>query len=212
MNIISKLFDFIIHIDKYLGSIIQNYGTFSYLILFLIIFLETGLVITPFLPGDSLIFVAGTLAAKNSINVYLLFLILITAAILGDTFNYWIGNYFGENVFSKSRFFKKEYLDKTKEFYNKYGGKTIILARFIPIIRTFAPFVAGIGKMKYARFLSFNIIGGIGWVGIFLFGGYFFGNLKFVQDNLSLVVLAIILISFIPPIIEVIKRKTNKLV
>ncbi|MBI2499617.1 DedA family protein [Candidatus Woesearchaeota archaeon] len=210
MNIISKLFDFIMHIDKYLGSIIQNYGTFSYFILFLIIFLETGLVITPFLPGDSLIFVAGTFAAKNVINVYLLFLILIVAAILGDTFNYWIGNYFGENVFSKSRFFKKEYLDKTKEFYDKYGGKTIILARFIPIIRTFAPFVAGIGKMNYFRFLVFNISGGVFWVALFLFGGYFFGNIKFVQDNLSLVVLAIILLSLIPPIIEFLKRRKTR--
>ena len=209
MNIISRLFDFIIHIDKYLGSIIQNYGTFSYLILFLIIFLETGLVITPFLPGDSLIFVAGTFAAKNVINVYLLFLILITAAILGDTFNYWIGNYFGENIFSKSRFFKKEYLDKTKEFYNKHGGKTIIMARFIPIIRTFAPFVAGIGKMNYFKFLVFNISGGIGWVGLFLFGGYFFGNIKFVQDNLSFIVLAIILVSLVPPIIEVLRNRKN---
>mgnify|MGYP001564533224 FL=1 len=209
MNIISRLFDFIIHIDKYLGSIIQNYGTFSYLILFLIIFLETGLVITPFLPGDSLIFVAGTFAAKNVINVYLLFLILITAAILGDTFNYWIGKYFGENIFSKSRFFKKEYLDKTKEFYNKHGGKTIIIARFIPIIRTFAPFVAGIGKMNYFKFLVYNISGGIGWVGLFLFGGYFFGNIKFVQDNLSFIVLAIILVSLVPPIIEVLRNRKN---
>ena len=212
MNVVLKLFDFIIHIDKYLGSIIQNYGIFSYLMLFLIIFLETGLVITPFLPGDSLIFVSGTFAAKNLINVYLLFLVLIIAAILGDTVNYWIGNYFGENVFIKSKFFKKEYLDKTKEFYNKYGGKTIIIARFIPIIRTFAPFVAGVGKMEYLKFLSFNVIGGVGWVGIFLFGGYFFGNIKFVQDNLSLVVLAIIIVSLIPPVIEVLKRrKTNVL-
>jgi len=212
MNVVLKLFDFIIHIDKYLGSIIQNYGIFSYLMLFLIIFLETGLVITPFLPGDSLIFVSGTFAAKNLINVYLLFLVLIIGAILGDTLNYWIGNYFGENVFIKSKFFKKEYLDKTKEFYNKYGGKTIIIARFIPIIRTFAPFVAGVGKMEYLKFLSFNVIGGVGWVGIFLFGGYFFGNIKFVQDNLSLVVLAIIIVSLIPPVIEVLKRrKTNVL-
>ena len=207
MNVVLKLFDFIIHIDKYLGSIIQNYGIFSYLMLFLIIFLETGLVITPFLPGDSLIFVSGTFAAKNLINVYLLFLVLIIAAILGDTVNYWIGNYFGENVFIKSKFFKKEYLDKTKEFYNKYGGKTIIIARFIPIIRTFAPFVAGVGKMEYLKFLSFNVIGGVGWVGIFLFGGYFFGGISFVQENLSTIVLIIIFVSLIPAVFEFVKKR-----
>ena len=207
MNVVLKLFDFIIHIDKYLGSIIQNYGIFSYLMLFLIIFLETGLVITPFLPGDSLIFVSGTFAAKNLINVYLLFLVLIIGAILGDTLNYWIGNYFGENVFIKSKFFKKEYLDKTKEFYNKYGGKTIIIARFIPIIRTFAPFVAGVGKMEYLKFLSFNVIGGVGWVGIFLFGGYFFGGISFVQENLSTIVLIIIFVSLIPAILEFVKKR-----
>ncbi len=209
MTLIKNLIDFVLHIDKYIGIIIQNYGIAAYAILFAIIFLETGLVITPFLPGDSLIFVSGTFAAKAVINVFLLFLVLVIAAILGDTLNYWIGNYFGENVFSKSKFFKKEYLEKTKEFYDRYGGKTIIYARFIPIIRTFAPFVAGVAKMNYFRFLSFNIIGGVAWVSIFLFGGYYFGGIPFVQKNLSIIVLIIIFVSLIPPIIEVFRKKKN---
>ncbi|MEK6935060.1 MAG: DedA family protein [Nanoarchaeota archaeon] len=207
MGIITRGLDIILHLDKYVSFIIQNYGVFTYIILFFVIFLETGLVITPFLPGDSLLFVSGAFAASGVINVFILFLILAIAAILGDTFNYWIGNYFGEKVFVKSRFFRKEYLEKTKNFYEKYGGKTIIIARFIPIVRTFAPFVAGVGKMDYLKFLSFNIIGGIGWVGLFLFGGYYFGAIPFVQENLSVIVLLIIFISLLPVIFEFIKEK-----
>lgn len=205
--IIKNIFDFILHIDKYLGIIIQNYGAFSYLLLFLVIFCETGLVITPFLPGDSLIFITGTFAAKGTINVTLLFFILAAAAILGNTTNYWIGNYFGEKVFAKNPLFRKDYLERTKEFYRKYGGIVIIISRFMPIIRTFAPFVAGIGKMKYVKFQFFNIIGGTLWVALFLFGGYFFGGIPFVQKNLSVIIYAIIVISFIPPVIEVLRRR-----
>ncbi len=205
---LNSIVDFILHIDKYLDILIQSYGTLVYVILFLIIFVETGLVIMPFLPGDSLLFVAGTLAAADSLNVYMLFLILSIAAILGDTINYWIGSYFGEKIFTK--FIRKEYLDKTKLFYEKYGKKTIIFARFIPIIRTFAPFVAGVGKMDYAIFLSYNIIGGISWVAIFIFAGFFFGNIPFVKDNLAVIILAIIIISIIPPTIEYLRHKIGK--
>lgn len=206
MSITGKVIDIVLHVDKYLNIIVQNYGIATYFILFLIIFLETGVVVTPFLPGDSLIFVAGTIAAKNLLNVYVLFILISIAAILGDTLNYWIGNYFGDKI-SNSKWVKKKYLDRTNRFYEKHGGKTIILARFIPIIRTFAPFVAGIGKMSYSRFVSFNVVGGIAWVGIFLFGGYFFGNIPFVQDNLALVILVIILASFVPPLFEYLRQK-----
>ncbi len=205
-----ELIDFVLHIDRYIEVIIQNYGTAAYFILFLIIFCETGLVITPFLPGDSLLFVTGAFAAKGALNVGLLFFILVFAAVLGDTLNYSIGNYFGEKIFANSRFFRREYLEKTKEFYRKYGGKTIIVARFLPIIRTFAPFVAGIGKMNYVRFLSFNVIGGILWVGLFLFSGYYFGRIPFVERNLTLFILIIILTSLIPPFVEYIKKRTKR--
>jgi membrane-associated protein len=174
----------------------------------MIIFLETGLVVTPFLPGDSLIFAAGTFAGLGSLNVVLLFFLLSAAAIIGDTVNYWIGHYVGPRAFSgEIRFLKREYLDRTHEFYERHGGKTIILARFIPIIRTFAPFVAGIGAMTYGHFIAYNVIGGILWVALFVFGGYFFGNLKFVQDNFSLVVLAIIFISVLPGVVEFLKER-----
>lgn len=200
--------DFFIHLDKYLGAAIQNYGTIVYAILFLIIFCETGLVIFPILPGDSLIFAAGTFAAIGSLNIVLIFSLMSIAAIIGDTVNYWIGHYAGTKVFrKKSRWLKKEYLERTKAFYRKYGGETIIIARFIPIIRTFAPFVAGIGKMSYKKFLAYNAIGGILWVGLFSFGGYYFGTLPFVKNNFSLVILAIILISMLPGVIEYIKHR-----
>lgn len=208
MALITNLIDFVLHVDKHIGILIANYGFLSYFILFLVIFCETGLVITPFLPGDSLIFVAGAFAAKGAFSVFLLFFILAFAAILGDSVNYWIGNYFGEKAFSNSRFFKKEYLDKTKEFYRKHGGKTIIYARFIPIIRTFAPFVAGVGKMDYRRFLGFNVVGGIVWVALFAFGGFFFGGISAVENNMTLVIFLIILASITPPIWHYIKHKT----
>ena len=208
MEIISNLVDFILHLDVHLNSIIQNFGIWTYLILFLIIFLETGIVVTPFLPGDSLLFAAGTFAALGSLNPIALFLILTAAAILGDTVNYWIGHYIGPRAFSGNiRFLKKEYLDRTHGFYEKHGGKTIILARFIPIIRTFAPFVAGIGAMTYSRFFFFNVIGAVAWVGLFVFGGYYFGNLQFVRDNFTIVILAIIVISVLPGVFEFAREK-----
>jgi len=209
MSLLKNLIDFILHVDKYLGILIQNYGMGIYFILFLIVFLETGLVLTPFLPGDSLIFIAGTYAANKALNVFILFLIFTFAAILGDTLNYWIGSYFGEKVFSRSRFFKQEYLDKTKEFYNKHGGKTIIMARFMPIIRTFAPFVAGIGKMNYYRFLFYNIIGGLLWILVFLFGGYYFGRIPLIKENLTIVTYIIVVLSILPLIWHLIKRKNK---
>ncbi len=213
MQIVSELVDFILHLDVHLNAIIQNFGIWTYLILFLIIFLETGVVVTPFLPGDSLLFAAGSLAARGSLNVWVLFVTLTLAAILGDTLNYWIGHYIGPRAFSGNvRFLKKEYLDRTHGFYERHGGKTIILARFIPIIRTFAPFVAGIGAMEYPRFFFFNVTGAILWVALFTFGGYFFGNLAFVQDNFTIVILAIIVISVLPGVFEFLrdKYKTRK--
>ena len=212
MELLKKLFDFVMHLDIHLRALIQTYGLWTYFILFVVIFCETGLVVTPFLPGDSLIFAAGTFAAAKALNVWLLFLILSAAAVIGDTANYWIGKIVGPKVFhkEKTRFFKKEYLDRTHEFYEKYGAKTIIIARFVPIIRTFAPFVAGIGKMTYGKFLSYNVIGGVGWVAIFTFGGYFFGNIPFVKKNFSIVIIAIILISLVPAVLEVLKHRKKK--
>ncbi len=210
MEIITYLIDLFLHLDKHLSSVIQSYGTWTYALLFFIIFLETGLVVTPFLPGDSLIFAAGTFAGLGSLHVGVLFLLLCTAAILGDTANYWIGHFIGPRAFSgEIRFLKKEYLERTHAFYEKHGGKTIILARFIPIIRTFAPLVAGIGAMSYGHFIAYNVIGGVAWVALFTFGGYFFGNLKFVQENFSFVVLAIIIISILPGVIEFFKERNR---
>lgn len=205
---IKTIIDFILHIDKYLYVLIQDYGTWVYLVMFVVVFIETGLVVMPFLPGDSLLFVSGTFAAAGSLNVYILFIILSIAAIIGDTVNYWLGKYFGEKVFS--RFINKKYIEKTKHFYEKHGKKTIVLARFVPIIRTFAPFIAGIGKMNYITFLSYNIIGGISWVGLFIFAGYLFGNLTFVKENLTLITLAIIFVSLIPAIVEYFRTKAKK--
>jgi membrane-associated protein len=210
MDLLLTFIDLFIHLDEHLNTVILTYGTWTYMLLFLIIFMETGLVVTPFLPGDSLLFAAGTFAGLGSLNVFLLFALLSGAAILGDTVNYWIGHYIGPRAFSGNiRFLKKEYLIRTHEFYEKHGGKTIILARFIPIIRTFAPFVAGIGEMTYGRFISYNVIGGVAWVALFTFGGYFFGNLTFVQNNFTFVVLAIILISVMPAVIEFIKERVR---
>jgi membrane-associated protein len=204
MEFIKYLVDLFLHLDKHLNEIIQAYGVWTYFILFMIVFCETGLVVTPFLPGDSLLFAAGTFAALGSLDVTLLFVILAVAAIIGDTVNYWIGHYVGPKVFRKEgvRFLNKKHLARTHEFYEKYGGKTIIIARFIPIVRTFAPFVAGIGSMSYWRFITYNIIGGLLWVAICVFGGYLFGNLEIVKRNFSLVIIAIVLISVMPIIIE----------
>jgi len=210
MELLLKAVDIFIHLDKYLGDIILQYGTLTYLLLFFIIFMETGLVVTPFLPGDSLLFAAGTFAAIGALDVRILFLLLAAAAIFGDTVNYWIGHIIGPRAFTgEVRFLKKEYLDRTHEFYERHGGKTIILARFIPIIRTFAPFVAGIGAMSYGHFIAYNVIGGLAWVALFTFGGYFFGNLPAVKHNFSLVVMAIIFISILPGVIEYFKERNR---
>jgi membrane-associated protein len=210
MQIITYLIDLILHLDVHLTELITQFGAFTYLILFLVIFLETGLVVTPFLPGDSLIFAAGALAALSGspLNIVLLWVLLASAAVLGDTVNYSIGKFIGPKAFtSKSRLLKHEYLEQAQAFYRKHGRITIFLARFIPIIRTFAPFVAGIGEMPYGYFISYNIFGGILWTALFTFGGYFFGNLSFVKEHFSLVVIAIIIISVIPAVVEVVKSK-----
>jgi membrane-associated protein len=214
MELVTILVDLFLHLDKHLSEVIHNYGTWTYLLLFLIIFMETGLVVTPFLPGDSLLFAAGTFASPalgSPLNIWLLYLLLLGAAVLGDTVNYWIGHYIGERAFSKQhRFLKREYLERTHAFYERHGGKTIILARFVPIIRTFAPFVAGVGKMSYFHFISYNIIGGFLWVTLFTWGGYFFGNLPVVKNNFSLVVIAIILISVLPMAFELLKERSRR--
>lgn len=211
MDIIVNVVEFFFHIDKHLSVIIQNCGGWSYAILFAIIFAETGLVVTPFLPGDSLLFAVGALAAAGSLNATWVFLILAAAAIIGDSANYAIGKFFGETLIEKtnSRFLKKEHIDRTHKFFEKYGGKTIVLARFVPVIRTFAPFVAGIGEMSYLYFFTYNVVGAILWVAIFVFGGFFFGGLPFVKDNFSIVILAIILISILPGAIEILKHKNK---
>lgn len=208
------IIDFILHIDVHLAELIALYGIWIYAILFVIIFCETGLVVTPFLPGDSLLFVAGALCAlpANGINVHLMIGTLIIAAILGDATNYLIGRFFGEKLFSNpnSKIFKQSYLKKTHDFYEKHGGKTIILARFVPIVRTFAPFVAGMGHMSYRHFSAFNIVGGAVWVCIFAYAGYLFGGLPFVQENLKLLMVIIIVVSILPGVIEVWKERRKK--
>jgi membrane-associated protein len=209
MEYVRWFIDFFLHLDKHLAEVIANYGTYTYGLLFAIVFLETGLVVTPILPGDSLLFAAGTFAALGSLNVWMVFGVLSVAAILGDTVNYAIGAYLGPKVFHfpKSRFFNPEHLKKTHAFYEKYGGKTIIIARFVPIVRTFAPFVAGIGAMSYGTFLAYNVVGGVAWVAICVFAGYFFGNLPFVKNNFSVVILAIIVISVLPAVFEFVRQR-----
>lgn len=211
MEFLNFLIDFVLHIDVHLAELIMVYGVWVYAILFVIIFCETGLVVTPFLPGDSLLFVAGALAAMpaNEINVHFIVLILIIAAILGDASNYVIGRFFGEKLFSNphSRIFKQSYLEKTHNFYKKHGGKTIILARFVPVIRTFAPFVAGMGHMSYRNFALFNVVGGVVWVVLFSYAGYFFGGLDIVQENLELLIVLIIFVSILPGVVEVLRNK-----
>jgi membrane-associated protein len=211
MQVIKFLIDFILHLDVHLGQIIASYGVLTYAILFAIIFIETGLVVMPFLPGDSLLFAAGAFAALGSFNIFYLLILLGLAATLGDTANYWIGHFFGEAMIANPRIpIKKEHIEKTKKFFDKHGGKTIILARFVPIVRTFAPFVAGVGKMHYSTFISFNIIGGIAWVMLFTLAGYFFGNIPTVKHNFTLVIFVIIGLSVVPMVYEALKAKTNK--
>jgi membrane-associated protein len=207
--IIERVLNFILHIDRHLNDLIQAYGLWTYLILFGVIFLETGFVVTPFLPGDSLLFAAGTFAAVKSLNLLWLIVVLSGAAVLGDTANYWIGHFVGPRVFSreKTRLFKKEYLERTHRFYEKYGAETIIIARFVPIIRTFAPFVAGIGRMSYWKFISYNVIGGVGWVALITLGGYLFGNIPLVRRNFGLVIIAIIIVSTIPAALEYLRHR-----
>jgi len=208
VDLIRYFIDFILHLDTHLGELIARYGTGTYALLGLIVFAETGLVVTPFLPGDSLLFAAGAFAGLGSLDPWILFFLLSGLAILGDTVNYWVGAWVGPRAFTgEFRWLKKEHLDRTHAFFERHGGKTIILARFVPIIRTFAPFVAGVGTMHYRRFLAFNVVGGILWVGIFVWGGYFFGNLPVVRENFTLVILAIIILSVVPIGVEFLRAR-----
>jgi len=215
MDFIKNAFEFALHFDQYLAVFVQQYGILTYAILFAIIFCETGLVVTPFLPGDSLLFAAGALSASLNtggiLSPIFLIVVLSVAAIAGDTVNYFIGAYIGPKVFERdSRFLKKEYLDRTNAFYEKYGGKTIILARFVPIVRTFAPFVAGVGKMNYRRFITFNLIGGLLWVTIFVTLGALFGNIPIVKNNFEIVTIGIVFISILPMIFEYVRARRSK--
>lgn len=211
MEIIKDIVEFFFHIDRHLSTVIQSCGAWSYGVLFAVVFAETGLVVTPFLPGDSLLFASGALAAINSFNVIWLAVTLFAAAVIGDSVNYAIGKRIGEGIFTdKSRFFRKEYLDKTHKFYEKYGGKTIVIARFVPIVRTFAPFVAGVGKMSYAYFFSYNVIGAFLWVVLFVGGGYFFGNIPVIKRNFSIVIFVIIALSVLPIITEYWRHHRSK--
>jgi len=209
MELIGKLIDLFLHLDQHLNDVISQYGSWTYLILFLIVFCETGLVITPILPGDSLLFAAGAFAALGSLDVFWLFILLSIAAVAGDTVNYWVGYWVGPRIFNREnvRFLNKKHLERTHAFYERYGGKTIIIARFIPIVRTFAPFVAGIGRMSYWKFIAYNIVGGVGWVAICVFAGYKFGNLEIVKKNFSLVIIAIGVISVIPMVVEYLRHR-----
>lgn len=206
MEQLQFLIDLFLHLDEHLANIINQYGAWTYAILFLIIFMETGFVVTPFLPGDSLLFAAGTFAALGSLNIWFLVFLLIIAAVGGDTVNYWIGHYMGDRAYNV-KWIKREYIDRTHAFFQKHGGKTIFLARFVPIVRTFAPFVAGMGKMSYSYFISYNIFGGIVWVVLFSLLGFFFGNIPFVKKNFEVVIIAIILISVIPAVWEALKAR-----
>jgi len=215
MDFLKSIIDLFLHLDEYLNVAITTYGGWTYGLLFVVIFIETGLVITPFLPGDSLLFAAGSFAALGSLNIYFLWGLLFVAAVLGDTANYWIGHKLGLAIFDTQnrwlkKVLKKEYLEKTEAFYAKHGGKTIVLARFVPIVRTFAPFVAGVGTMAYGRFISYNLIGGFLWVTLFLFMGNFFGNIPFVKANFELVIIGIILVSVLPMLVEYIKSRSQK--
>ena len=211
MDFVRSVMDLFLHLDDHLNQIVTTYGVWTHLILFAIVFAETGLVVTPFLPGDSLLFAAGALAALGSLDLWLLVVLLIGAAILGDTVNYWVGAWIGPRAFSGNvRFLRKDYLERTHAFYEKHGGKTIILARFVPIIRTFAPFVAGVGAMSYPRFILYNVTGAVLWVGLFVPLGYFFGNMPTVKENFSLVILAIIALSVMPIAVEAIRARRSR--
>ncbi len=209
MEAINSFIDIFLHLDQHLGAVIQYYGTWTYLILFLIIFCETGLVVTPILPGDSLLFAAGAFAAAGALDASRLFGLLISAAVAGDSVNYWAGYFLGPKVFHKEnvRFLNREYLKRAHDFYEKYGAETIIVARFLPIIRTFAPFVAGIGRMRYLRFLSYSILGSTAWISLFVYGGYYFGNIPVVKRNFTFVILAIIFISILPSAIQFLRQR-----
>lgn len=211
MNIAYSIIDFILHIDVHLGELIASYGMWVYAILFGIVFMETGFVITPFLPGDSLLFAAGAFAALGSMNLFVVLGLLSVAAILGDTANYWIGHFFGEKILANPRIpINKSHIEKTNQFFDKHGGKTIIMARFVPIVRTFAPFVAGIGKMHYGNFISYNVVGGLVWVFLFTLAGYFFGNVPAIKHNFSLAIIAIILLSVLPMVYHFVSDRLKK--
>ena len=211
MDLFRTIVDLFLHLDKHLSQVISHYGGWTNLILFLIVFAETGLVVTPFLPGDSLLFAAGTFAALGALDVRLLLVLLVAAAIIGDTVNYWVGAWIGPRAFSgRVRWLRKDYLDRTHAFYEKHGGKTIIIARFIPIIRTFAPFVAGVGAMSYGKFLLYNVVGAVLWVGLFVLGGFFFGNIPVVKENFTIVILAIIAISVMPIVLEAVRARRGE--
>ena len=210
MDIILQIVDFVLHVDVYLNDIIAQYGAWTLAVLFLVIFIETGVVVMPFLPGDSLIFAAATFAARGALNPWMLFILLSIAAIAGDTANYWIGHRVGAKAYTgEVKWIKKEYMERTHVFFEKHGGKTIFLARFVPIIRTFAPFVAGVSRMPYGFFIRWNMIGGIVWVAVFTLLGYFFGNIPFVQNNFELVIIAIVVISVIPAVVEGLKARAE---
>lgn len=211
MELLATFIDVVLHLDKHLQVLVAQYGAWVYLILFVIVFCETGLVVTPFLPGDSLLFVAGTVAAAGGMDVHLLVVLLIIAAILGDTVNYWIGNYLGPRVFhyQDSRWLNRKHLERAHAFYERHGGKTIVIARFVPIIRTYAPFVAGIGAMSYARFVAYNVGGAVLWVTSLAYAGYFFGNLPIIKNNLTLVIIGIIILSIMPGVIEYLRHRSR---
>lgn len=209
MEFVQNLIEIFLHLDVHLGELTAQYGTFTYAILFFVIFAETGFVFTPFLPGDSLLFAMGTLAALGSLNVYFCFFLVVVAALTGDNINYWVGHFLGTKILKRSsgKMIKKEYLEKTNAYFEKYGGKTIIIARFVPIVRTFTPFTAGIGRMNYVKFISYSIAGALLWSGLLVFLGYYFGNLPFIKKNFSLAILTVILISIMPAIIEIVRAK-----
>lgn len=211
MELGAYIMDFILHLDTHLKELVSAYGTLTYGILFAIVFAETGLVIVPFLPGDSLLFASGAIAALGALNIWLILGLLIAAAILGDTVNYWIGHFFGRQLVDNPTisFINQEHIDKTEQFFKKYGGKTIILARFVPIVRTFAPFVAGVGSMEYSKFILFNIVGGVVWVLLFTLLGYFFGNLEIIQEHFHYAIFAIIFLSLVPMVYEYIQAKRH---